>query len=218
MRSIDSAALEALLASKGEEVMLIAITYSGGILRMTTGGRPLDWAGETWVSVGGGLTVGAIEESGDLRGEGLDLVLSGVDQSIAAILLSQEYRGRTVFVGQAILDQTTGAVTSVITWFDGLQLDNYEISENVERGKPATSTVRTRMRHRLGEDEFRGIRANVHSHQQYYPDDTFFQHVASLTNEKIYWGTAAPSQINSGSGGGTGGGDDDDNNHDGTKF
>lgn len=211
MRNIDSDALEALNAALGEEVFLVSLEYSGGTLYMNTGSRPLDWDGETWDAVGGGLSLGSIEESGDLRGEGLDITLSGVDQSVAAILLAQEYRGRSVFVGQAVLNQTTGEVIDVFKWFDGLQLDNYEISENVVRGKPLTSTVRTRVRHRLAQDEFAGIRSNLHGHQRYYPNDTFWQHSASIANQKFYWGTSAPISIGGGDPGGGGNGGVDEN-------
>ncbi|KKK62996.1 hypothetical protein LCGC14_2998730, partial [marine sediment metagenome] len=107
-----------------------------------------------------------------------------------------------------ILDQSTGLVLDAIDLFDGLQLDSYTVEEKITRGAPLTAIIRTRGRHRLATKEFRGIRANVHGHQRYYPGDTFYAHTASLANRKLYWGTTAPTQINSG--GGFVPGDDED--------
>lgn len=203
MRSLSGGALAALqAASETEEVFLISLTYSSGTVYMNTGTRDLLWNGQTWDAVGGNLEIGPVEESGDMKGQGFDIQLSGVDQSIISILLGQDYRGRDVFIGQALLDQSAGTVIDVIEWADGLQLDNYEITEVAKRGAPLTCTVRTRIRHRLGEDEYRGIRASVSSHQKHFSDDTFFQHVPSLVGKKLYWGRLAPVTLGSGGGGG----------------
>ena len=100
---------------------------------------------------------------------------------------------------QAILDPVTGTVLEAIDLFDGLQLDGYEIEEKIVRGQPLTATIKTHGRHRLSIAEFRGIRANVHGHQEYFPDDTFFAHSAELANQKVYWGISAPSPMGGGS-------------------
>ena len=192
MRNFDSALIAALQQEVSERVYLIELEYSGGSLYLTTGSRDLLWDSQVWDSAGGALSLGAVEESGDMKGSGIDIMLSGVNQAITAILLAQQYRGRLVQVWQVLLDQTTGDVTDTVPLFDGLQLDSYEVEERVQRGKPLSCTIRTRARHRLSVAEFRGIRANLHAHQLHYPGDTFFKHVASFINRKIYWGTTAP--------------------------
>ncbi len=156
MRSLNSAAVAALEAASGEErVFLIALDFSGGMLYFSTGSRDLDWSGLTWVAVGGALAIGPVEESDDLKGAGVDLVLSGVNQTIASTLLSQQYRGRSMQVWQALLDPVSGQVVDTIELFNGLQLGNYEVKEEAQRGRPTTSTIQTRGRHRLSVDEFR---------------------------------------------------------------
>jgi hypothetical protein len=206
MRSLSSDTLAAIQAAGGEErVFLLAIEFSGGWTYLSTGSRDLSWDSKTWQAVGGALAIGMVEESDDMKGAGVDLVLSGVDQSVSYDLLTQDYRGREAKLYQAILDPTNGTVVDTILLFDGLQLDNYEIEEKVARDAPLSSTIRTHARHRLGVNEFGGIRANLHSHQQYYSGDTFFTHAPSLAGKKIYWGTSAPSFV----GGGGGGGRDD---------
>lgn len=198
MRNFSGAVLAALQNATGERVFLIAMDFSSATLYFSTGSRDLLWNSQVWTAVGGNLALGTIEESGDAKGPGIDLQLSGVDPAITAILLAQEYRGRTVEVWQAFLNRTTGEVIEAVQIFAGLQLDNYEVEERQQRGRPGTVTVRTRARHRLSTDELRGIRANVHGHQFYYPGDTFFSHVASIAGQKIFWGTTAPNTPNTG--------------------
>lgn len=207
MRVFSSEVLAAIQAASGEErVFLVEFDFSSGPLRLSTGSRDLLWNGFTWQAVGGGLEIGGVEESGDLKGQGVDIVLAGVDLSLISTLLSQEYRGRTLDVWQAILDQTLGTVVETIKLFDGLQLDSFQVEERIEHGRPLSATIRTRGQHRLSKAEFRGIRSNVHSHQQYFPGDTFFSHAPSLTDVITFWG---PQPIRLGSGGGGSGGDDD---------
>lgn len=205
MRSLSSAAVAALQsASEEERVFVLALEFSpSGFLRLSTGSRNIDWNGFTWTAVGGALVIGALEESGDLKGVGVDFTLSGVDQTVVSLLLQENWRGRTAQIWQLLLDPADGTVVDSIELFDGIELDNYEIKEVNERGKPITVTIRTRARHRLGINEFRGIRANVHSHQQHFAGDTFFQHIASLTGRKVYWGTF-PVSVGGGGSGGTG--------------
>ncbi len=204
MRNLSGALITALQAEAGvEKVFLISINFSGGTTYFTTGSRDLEWDSQTWEAVGGSLHIPGIEQSGDLKGAGAELILSGVSQAITAVLLGQDYRGRTVQIWQAVLDQDLGTVIGTIPLVTkGLQLDAYVIEEKINRGTK-TAIIRTRIRHRLSVREFRGIRSNLASHQQYHVDDTFFQHTPTLANKKLYWGTTAPA---GGRPGGTGGG------------
>jgi hypothetical protein len=212
MRLFASDVLAALLAEEAtERTFLIQLDFSGGAIYLSTGTRDLDWDGQTWEAVGGNLQIGGIEESGDLKGQGIDLTLSGIDTTIVGTLLSNEYRGRSIQVWQVILDPVTGLVLDGINLFDGLQLDSYQIEEKIDRSRALTATIRTRGRHRLSTNEFRGIRANLHSHQTHFVGDTFWRHVVGLSNRKLFWGMQ-PTRI--GGSGGTGFGDGEDDGND----
>ena len=179
-------------------MFLLKLDFSSGAIYMSTGSRDLVHDGQTWEAVGGGLTIGNVEESGDLKGQGIDLVISGVDPTLISGLLGQDFRGRELRVWQAILDPVSGTVVEAIDLFAGLQLDGYEIEEKISRDGQLTATIRTRGRHRLSIAEFRGIKANVHSHQEHFPGDTFFSHTARLANVLMFWGTPSPTRLGSG--------------------
>lgn len=146
----------------------------------------------TWEAIGGVLEFGGIEETGDVRGQGVDVRFSGVDQSILTLLLASKFRGRGVKIWRAHLDSSTGKIIpDPILLFQGLQLNPYQVTEERTRQGGAVR-IATRLTGMLGLQQVRGIQANLPSHQHYFPGDVFFQHVASLVNTKIYWGTRVP--------------------------
>jgi hypothetical protein len=208
-RPLDSDFLNAIAADEGVEfVHLIEINFSGGPARIHTGAVDLDWNGFSWQAVGGALELGAVEETMDGGAQGVELRLSGVDQTVLSLLLGESFRGRDVAVWRAHLDQTTGEVVGTpLLLFQGPQLEPYTVEE--QRGRTGnTVRISTRFSSLLSLRNVRGIRSNVTSHSHYFPGDTFFQHTSSLANRKIYWGSSTPRSGTPGGGVGWGGGDD----------
>ena len=176
----------------GEFVHLIELDFASGPIRLSTGAQDLDWGGFTWEAVGGALEFGGIEETADSKGQGVDINISGVDQSILAVLLGSQYRGRTAKVYRAHLDPTAGKVLdSPLLLFQGLQLSPYQVEEEQQR-TGGTVKISTRLSGYFGVERVRGIQTNVVSHGHEFSGETFFQHVASIANSKVYWGTALP--------------------------
>lgn len=201
-RSLDSDFLNAINSEAGAEfVHLIEIDFSGGPVRIQTGAADLLWNGITWQAVGGALTLEPLEETVDGGAQGVEMRLSGVDQTILSALLGESFRGRDAAVWRAHLDQETGEVVGTpLLLFRGPQLEPYVVEE--QRGRTG-STVRitTRLSSMMSLRNTRGVRSNVTSHSHYYTGDTFFQHTATLVNKKISWGSM-PVNIPTGVGGG----------------
>jgi len=93
-----------------EFVHLIEANFSGGSLYLNTGARDLYWNGRNWDAIGGLLTFDSVQESGEDRGRGVAFQLAGVDQTIVATLLNNNYRGRVVRIYRAYLDPASGQV------------------------------------------------------------------------------------------------------------
>lgn len=165
----------------------------------------------TWEAIGGLLEFGGVEETSDPKGQGVDVKLSGVDQTIISTLLNNNYRGQPVKIWRAWLDSVSGLVLrDLLLLFGGLQLSSYNVEESQERDG-GTVTISTRLMSYLAASRARGILASLVSHQHLFPGDTFFRHVPGLANSKVYWGTKAPTQI-------TGGGDPGGDTRDRPKF
>jgi hypothetical protein len=175
-----------------EVAHLLELEFSDGWVRLTTAPQDLAYLGDTWESIGGVLSFGGIEESADVKAHSVDITLSGVDQTVMALLLGSEYRGRQALIYRVYYDRTLGTVLGQpVRLFKGLQLSPYTVQESRTR-EYGTVTIQTRLLSFLGVERVRGIMASLPSHQHYFAGDLFFQHVASIANSPIYWGIAMP--------------------------
>lgn len=149
-----------------------------------------------WQAVGGSLVFGGIEESGDGQAQGVDLTLSGVDQTVLAALMTNNYRGRPVRIWRVWYDPVFGTVIGEpLLLLEGRQLSHYELQEERARAG-GTVKIKTRVVGLMGLERIRGIWSNIVSHQHIFSGDTFFQYTPTLANVKVYWGTSTPTQIN----------------------
>jgi len=110
------------------QVGLIRFGFGGGDVRVTTAAQDISWDGYTWEGIGGVLSITPPVESTDIREAGLDVSLSGVDQSVLAVILQQQYIGRPVdiylaqvaeaanrLLNSSLLTDSTGFVSSGAT-------------------------------------------------------------------------------------------------------
>jgi len=178
-------------AQTGTTAHFISLDFSGGTIYLVTLPHDVDWDGETWLGVGGLLGFEPIEEVPDLRATGVPVRLSGVDQTIIAILLSENYRGRSAEIYRAKFAVDGTIVADPINIFTGRLNSGFEIRDVFDEKGAQTGTVEITVR--LVSDlallgYTRGIKTNLASHQAVEPDDTFFQHVNGIPQE-ILWGT-----------------------------
>lgn len=199
-RSIDSSLQTDLSAAAATLVALIELQFGGGTTRITTAVQTLGWNSQTWTAVGGALAFpSGIPESSDPAAAGLPVELSGVDQSILALLLQEEAIGRTVKVWYAHLNATSGAVVGTpLLIFQGTMDEDWAIEESRPDPPAAgTVTISTRFTSRLATlDRQNAVRCNVESHNAMLvrsgdysgTDDTFFQQTALVAGTPVYWG------------------------------
>lgn len=192
-RPINAGMLAAIGSERSEMVHLFEFHFAAGIVRISTSAQTLFWNAVEWEAVGGALIFGGVQEIADAGSQGVDISLSGVDQSILAILLESAYRGRPVKLYRAHFNQDTGAVIDApLLLFQGLQLSPYTVTEQRSSRTGGTVTIKTRLIGYFGTPRVRGIVANLTSHQHYFAGDMFFQHTGILTNNKLYWGQTVP--------------------------
>lgn len=202
-RVLGSGMSAAVTAVSGERVHLLAITTGRGTVYLSTGATDLTWDSHTWEAVGGALTIGGIQEAGtDVQG--VDVELSGVDQTVLSALMTNGYRGQFVSVYLAALDAATGDVLDALEVFRGYQLQPYTVTETRDRTGGGV-TIKTTWQPMAAWTQVRGIQANLASHGHAFPGDTFFQNTPGLAGRLIYWGTdrpAIPAMPPAGHGGG----------------
>lgn len=221
-RSLATGMATAVAAETGEIVHLIKLVTSGGTTYLTTSATDISWDSQTWVALGGLLTFSTVNETGDRRAQGVGLNLSGVDQTIISLILSNHTRGRLAYIYMAHLSGGD-VIATPLEIFRGYLNAKWSIREQRDPVKAGTVTVSTRIVSRLAAlEKTRAVRANIYSHREMLRrsgatgaalDDTIFVFLPKLMGKTIYWGI--PIGSGTGTGLGEGGGGNTDGKRDG---
>lgn len=176
-------------AQQGTIVHLIELVTSGGTTRLSTTPVNLSWNSETWIGIGGVMLFDVVAETADEKSSGVQLSLSAVDQTIIAAILNNHFRGRSIKIWLAKLDSDGAVVADPLLIFSGFQNAGWRLSESRDDRGGGTAEISTRAVSRTAElAQSRGIKSNLTSHQQFYPDDTFFQNVPNIAGKPVNWG------------------------------
>lgn len=178
-----------IAAETGNISHFMEFQFSGSTRRYTTAPQDISWNSQTWVGIGGALRFESVQEGTDLSGQGVDVVVSGVDQTILTILLTEKYIGRICKIWMAHLNTGAGTITnSPLLIFFGRMNGGMTIDEKREEDRVGTVEIRARMVDRMGDMmQVRGMMTNIESHQKYFPTDDFFSYMTSLMGKKIKW-------------------------------
>lgn len=157
-------------------------TVDIGPLRMWTGigDRTISVQGSNQVFTGTGnlLTIGDLEEVGDLSAKSVDLTLSGIPVSIVSLALQEPYQRRVMrlYLGEQ-------SDSSVVEIFSG-KMDKMTIVDEAD-----SSTINLTVESKLIELERpSGWRYTNENHQSRYDGDTFFSYVQSMQDQTLVWG------------------------------
>jgi len=169
-------------------LMLVEMQFRSGTARLTTWPTNVTAMGHTWTAMGTMGRVGDLHESEDGAEEKLDLVLSGVDDSLHAAVLGNpgEYQDQPVAVWLALLDaQTLQLSGAPALRFSGV-MDQAALSGNKDEVtmhcRTATYDVRSNPT---------GLRYSHAQHQAEHPGEMLFQYSESLVSDTTVWVSAA---------------------------
>lgn len=143
------------------------------------------------------LQLTEVQESTDYDAVGVDISLDGVDQTVVAILMNNQFIGRKIEVWRAWFDDSTGLIIgNPVKLFEGVQNDPYTITSSQTYGEYGASTVTTRAVTKMTRVQFNApVYSNPVSHNEMLTRaadgvtyDTFFNNVKRLKNRSIDWG------------------------------
>ncbi len=194
-RAIPSSLLSALVGNKIQPYFAVELMFDTrtttdingdlinvGPLRMWTGlgDKTISVQGSNQVFTGTGslLTIGDLEEVGDLSSKSVELTLSGIPTSIVSLALQESYQRRVMrlYLGEQ-------SDSSVVEIFSG-KMDKMSIVDEAE-----SSTIALTVESKLIELERpSGWRYTNENHQSRYDGDTFFSYVQSIQDQTVIWG------------------------------
>ena len=202
-RTISLNTQTAISSQTGIITHLIKLEFASGIVYLTTSPMDILWNGNNFIALGGALSFDGVTENGNVIAPSVGLRLDGVDRTILALILADEYLGRSVTIWRVYMSGGT-IIDSPLQYGPMLMTESFRYEETRVGDKP-TATIRTSLSSRtiVGKVS-RGILPTLNSHQRFFPTDTFFQFTASLVGKRIQWGGNVLTLPRGGSGDGTG--------------
>lgn len=133
---------------------------------------------QTFTGSGGLLTIGGLEETGDLSAKAVTLTLSGVPSSIISLALQEPYQRRVCRIYFGV-----EGVSDVVEIFTG-KMNTMRLLDS-----DSTATVELSVESKLVElERSSDWRYTDESHKLRYAGDSFFSYVQNIQDAQVLWG------------------------------
>ena len=161
----------------------VELSFDSGTLRFWTGYGQISANNYVWDGAANVLNFNEITEATDLSAKGINLTFSGLSTDIIAILLAENYRGRSAKIYIGALDSSNQPVSDMYQIFAG-RMDVMTITETGQ-----TATIQINIENVLIDLERPRTRKLTSEEQlERYPNDTSLQGVGALQDRQISWG------------------------------
>jgi hypothetical protein len=182
-RDLTAALTTEFTASSFRPILFFEGEFDGGFTRVWSGLGTIEWDSKSWTGVGylGGIS--PIDESGDVRANGVAVSLSGIPSSLVSTALQSARQGLPGKIWIGALDSTGAVVADPYLAFHG-RLDVPEIDDG---GDTATITITYESR-LIDLERPRERRYTAQDQRIDYSDDQGFDFVNSLQDKQLTWG------------------------------
>lgn len=184
MRTLSGPATVAIASGQFAKRAMVEFTASGSKFGFWDDGFDISYGGTTYTALGGAMRISPYVSSTDLTVHAADLVISGLDPTIATQVLAASWHQTPVTIYEAIMAIDTPQILNVDAWFVGT-LDQIIRTEQI--GGMSTLTAKCEPITR----EFSRAGARTRSdadHRQIEATDGFFKHAGVVGNTAIPWG------------------------------
>lgn len=207
-RGLSSSYKSAAAAGNLAPALLGYFDFSGGAVRVWTGIGDLSWGGNTYTGLGDLVSVEPVQETNEVRANGLSFRLNGIPSAMVTRVIAEGYRGRACKLWLALFDSSAAVIADPLLLFSGL-MDQCLLEDS---GDKASITVVAESR-LVDLQRPRERRYTDEDQQNLFAGDLGLEFIAGLQDKEILWG-GGTSQTNgmapaggAGSNIGTGGGD-----------
>lgn len=181
-RGMTSAMQAQLAASRLNTAHLLAVDFDGWVY-LTDYSVPLAWNGQTYLA-SQFLTFSEVKETNKVLVDKCTVALSGVDQSIIAILLQDTYFRRRAKVYKAAVTLDQVVISDPLLVVDG-HLDRPVIATDPGAGTCSASVDVINMFGQYAAPA--GRHTNDAEQQFWFPGDKGFEYVSGIP-QQIFWG------------------------------
>lgn len=180
-----------LQAQASQPGLAVVLNLDSGIIRLWSGIGDLVYAGDTYTGVGNLLSVRLAEESKEIAAKGVNVALNGINSTLIAKALDENYRGRTMAIYLFFMDDNQVVLYPYAVFVGYINMmniqDNGETSViSVDAESKLIDLQRPRERRYTSEDQ-----------KIDYPNDKGLDAVTWIQNQKIKWGSGSPRSLES---------------------
>jgi hypothetical protein len=185
-RGLSTAFKNAAAAGVVYPALLGHFDFSGGIVRVWTGMGDLSWGGNTYTGLGDLVGISRVQETNEVRANGLEFFLNGIPSALVTRILSEGYRSRAAKLWLVLFDATPAIIANPLLLFSG-RMDQCRLQDS---GETSTCTIsaesrlvdlqRPRERRRTDEDQ-----------KSLFSGDRGLEYVAGLQDRQVVWGGAS---------------------------
>ena len=178
-------AIDEMAADQCIVVHLLELHWDDAIVRLTDFNRELTTSNGTYTALGHLLSFSDIEETSELITSNITAQLSGIEQSMIALFLSENYLDRQMDLYKCFLTSAMTPVADPVLIFSG-RINKPIIAEDPESG---TCSIGIEAASHWVDFERRGGRHTSHNEQvsRWDPTDKGFQYSDQVLDE-IKWG------------------------------
>lgn len=171
-------------ASTLRPFFLISVNFPSAPLLLWDGYGDLIWSAATWLGNGWFQGFTDIREDNDINSKGVDILLSGVPQSLVSLILTEARHSVRGTIRIGMFDSSGAIIADPYLLFEGA-LSAPRIDESGETSQ-LTLTFEDDLI-RLNRDK--ELRYTHESQQSIFSADLGFQYVAKLQDWNGFWGT-----------------------------
>lgn len=183
-RGLSSNQIAASAASHRKVVPMVEVVLDSGTLRYCLAPFDVTYGANTFLAVGGLVTIRQIRESANSV-EGMEISMSGLDSAIIALAIAEPYRGRIGTIYKAYLNSDTNQLIDapVAMWIG--RIKTMGITE-----KNDSCAVSLMLEHYEAELKRPApMRYNSQDQWRLFPNDLGFEYVEDTTERQIIWPT-----------------------------
>lgn len=182
-RLLSSGLQSAINAQNMRPFFLIEGHFDSGHLNLWTGIGELVYGGKTYYGVGSILSLSSIKETKQIEASGMSFTLSGLDTSILALAMNENYQDRPAYVYLGAFDDSWQVITDPYLIFEG-RMDVMPI----EKGED-TTTVTVNVENIMVDLAKATVWYYTPEDQKLiFPGDTGFDRITSLQSKDIVVG------------------------------
>ena len=180
-----------LQAQASQPGLAVVLNLDSGIIRLWSGIGDLVYAGDTYTGVGNLLSVRLAEESKEIAAKGVNVALNGINSTLIAKALDENYRGRTMAIYLFFMDDNQVVLYPYAVFVGYINIMN--IQDDGE-----TSIISVDAESKLIDLQRPRERRYTGEYQKIdYPNDKGLDAVTWIQNQKIKWGSGSPRSLES---------------------